>query len=582
MEESRIGVFICWCGSNIAKMVDVNYLTDEIKQMPQVVVCKNYKYMCSDPGQDMLISEIKKNKLNRVVVAACSPRIHELTFRRALEKAGVNPYLLQMANIREQVSWVHDNKAEATAKARSLISAAVKRVNYHEPLQKRIVEVNPATLVIGGGIAGLTAAVELADAGKQVYLLEKEPRLGGNALDVNLSYPFMSDVCQLVRNMVLKIERHPNIEVFLNTTLGEIFGYIGNFQLEVHDDGDSKKIEFGNIIVATGLKAFNPSGIEAYGYNQYREVITSLEFEKIMADGGLKDSSGKFPENIAIIHCVGSRIKDYHEYCSRICCNTALKFIDQIKEVNREINIYDLYTDMRAQGKGCEELYTRSGSGNTLFLLFDQKESIPKITRNTLNGNSKLIIRFKEQLSGEEISVPADLVILMVAAESREDAKDVAHKTGISLCGNEFFIEKHPKLDPVATSTDGVYLAGACQGPKDINESMTQARAAVSRILATIIRGTVEVEVTTAHTNEDICCGCQTCINVCPYHAIHFDEEKNVSVVNEILCKGCGTCGSACPTGAISTRHFTDIQILSQIEGLMDIKESSELKEMQP
>jgi heterodisulfide reductase subunit A len=581
MEEQRIGVYVCWCGSNIAKMVDVEAVAEEIGKMPNVVIAKNYKYMCSDPGQDLIVSDIKEHKLNRVVVSACSPRIHELTFRKALENAGLNPYLFEMANIREQVSWVHDDRTEATRKAKSLVRAAVLRVSYHEPLDKRSVEINPATLVIGGGISGITAALEIADADKQVYLVERSEQLGGHVANFDLTFPHMQSASQLIEPKIKRVSNHPNIEVFLNTTIDETFGYIGNFRAEVQKNGTKTEINFGNIIVATGLKTFDPGVIDVYGYGKLPNVVTSLEFEQMLKSGTIQTKDGREPKHIAIIHCVGSRHPDYHEYCSRTCCMVALKYANQLRSALPDSNIYDIYADMRAFGKKCEEFYMNTARRNILFLNFDQQQGLPRIDMPQISkaqpcDGCEMIIEMNERLSGEKIEVPADLVILMVGMEAHETAKDIAHAVGVSMCGNEFYIEKHPKLDPVATTTDGVYIVGACQGPKDITDSVAQARAAAARVLGCIALGEVEVELITAVVNEDICCGCQTCVRVCPYTAISFDEEKNVSVVNEILCKGCGTCGSACPTGAIRSRHFTDRQIISQIRGLMSL-EATEL-----
>jgi len=569
MEDPRIGVYVCWCGTNIEKVVDVAEVAKEMETLPNVVISKNYKYMCSDPGQELIISDIKEHQLNRIVVCACSPRIHELTFRKTLEKAGLNPYLLQMANIREHVSWVHDDKKLATEKAKSLVAAAVKRVNYHEELQKRTVEINPATLVIGGGITGLTAALEIADAGKKVYLLEQSDQLGGVVSQLDLTFPHMNSAQQIIQPMISRVKENNNIEVLLNSRAENITGYVGNFVMTLPMNDMDAELEFGNIIVATGLKPFNPESIREYGYHYLPNVITSLEFEKMLLEGQIKTKEGKTPNEILIIHCVGSRNKNFHEYCSRTCCMTALKYANQVRSALPEANIYQAYADMRAFGKGCEELYLQSSKKDIVFLMYDQKNNLPEIRRAPANEACEMLVEIDEKLSGESVEVPADLVILMTAMEAREDAKEVARSVGISACGNEFFIEKHPKLDPVATTTDGVFITGTCQAPKDIPDSIDQAKAASARVLASIAVGQVEIEVTTAAVNEDVCCGCQTCISVCPYKAISFNEEKNVSVVNEILCKGCGTCGSACPTGAIRTRHFTDEQILNQIEGLL-------------
>jgi heterodisulfide reductase subunit A len=582
MENKRIGVYICWCGTNIALMVDVEEVTRQMAKVPDVVIARDYKYMCSDPGQDLIIKDVKENNLNRVVVASCSPRMHELTFRKALKKAGLNPYYFEMANIREQNSWVHTDRHEATKKAEALVLAAINRVRHHEALDSRKVEIDPATLVIGGGITGISAALEIAGSGEKVYLIEQSEKLGGHAAGLDLTFPYMYSATQMLKPMLLKVTSDPNIKIFLNSHVDEIKGYIGNFEAQItSENGLETKIRFGNIIVATGLKTFDPSGIENYGYGKFPDVITSTEFEKMLQEGLIQKKNGTEPENIAIIHCVGSRNKKYHEYCSRICCSTALKFANQARSQLPKANIFELYADMRAFGKGCEELYTFTSRRNIKFLMFDQENELPNIMKAEKSDNCDMLIELNEKLSGKTVLVPADLIVLMVGLEARADVKHVAHSTGLSICGNEFYIEKHPKLDPVATTTNGVFIAGACQAPKDIPESVSQAKAAAARILSTIARGSVEVEATTSCVNEEICCSCQTCIRICPYSAISFLEDKRVSFVNEILCKGCGTCGSGCPTGAIKCKHFTDTQIFSEIEGLLHMSYSmEEIKEV--
>ncbi len=572
MEEPRIGVYVCWCGTNISKMVDVEAVTNEVKALPNVTLAKDYKYMCSDPGQDLIIKDIKLHNLNRVVVAACSPRIHELTFRTACEKAGINPYLFEMANIREQDSWVHTDRTEATNKAIDLVIAAIRRVRYHEPLQKRFVNVNPATLVIGGGISGLTAALEIANAGKQVYLVEKSDQLGGQVKKFDLTFPHLSSAQQMIKPIVQRVDNHPNISVFLETEIREVTGYIGNFKTAISVNGqDPVELEFGNIIAAVGLKPFDPEVISEYNYKEFPDVITSFEFEEKLLAGKILTVYGKEPRNVAIIHCVGSRNKKYHEYCSRVCCMAALKYVHQVRAALPEANIFEIYADMRAYGKGHEEFYALTTHKQIIFLMYDQQKKLPVIHQADRSDNCNMIIEMDELLSGQSIEVPVDMVILMVNMEAHENVKQVVRAIGVSLCGNQFFIEKHPKLDPVATTTGGVYIIGTCQGPKDIPDSVAQARAAAARILGAIAQGSVPVEVTTASVNELMCCGCQTCISVCPYKAISYDENNKVSTVNEILCKGCGTCGSACPAGAIISKHFTDLQILSEIEGIMSM-----------
>ncbi len=573
MEELRIGVYVCWCGTNISLMVDVETISEEIGKLPGVVISRNYKYMCSDPGQDLIIKDIEEHQLNRVVVAACSPRMHEITFRRALEKAGLNPYLFEMANIREQVSWVHKDRDEIMRKTKSLIAGAVNRVRLHEPLDKRSVQMNNATLIIGGGIAGLSVALEIANAEKDVYIIEKNNKLGGLVANIDQTYPFMDSAQQILETKLKQINNHPHIKIFLESQIKAVTGYIGNFETTVFSANDKKtELQFGNVIVATGLKPFDPGGIENYGYGKLPDVITSLEFEKMLLNGKICLKNGGEPRSVVIIHCVGSRNPNYHEYCSRTCCMTALKYANQIKSELPDADIFEIYADMRSFGKGCEELYTFSSRKHIRFLMYDQQKELPLIKKTDHDPQAGMIIEMDDLLSGKPIEVPADMVILMVGMEAHEDAKDIAHAVGISMCGNGFFIEKHPKLDPVATTTDGVFIIGSCQGPKDIPDSVAQARAAASRVLETISYGSVEVEVITASVNEDLCCGCQTCVKVCPYGAVSFDQTKKVSVVNEILCKGCGTCGSSCPTGAIRSKHFTDQQILRQIEGLFSIE----------
>jgi heterodisulfide reductase subunit A len=579
MEKPRIGVYVCWCGTNIAKMVDVEAVADEIGRLPNVVISKNYKYMCSDPGQDLIVKDIKEHQLNRIVVSACSPRIHELTFRKALEKAGLNPYLFEMANIREQDSWVHTDRAEATKKAKSLVAAAVNRVNFHEPLDARTVNINPSTLIIGGGIAGMSAALEIANAGKTVYLIEKSKDLGGHAAKLDLTFPYLTSAQQMMKPLIKSVKTHKNIQLFLDTEIKEIFGYIGNFETTIKKDGKDTKLNFGNIIVATGLRPSDASKVINYGYGKIPDVITSLEFEEMLNKGKIVKKDGNEPKNVAIIHCVGSRNKEQHEYCSRTCCLTALKYANQLRSALPTTNIYELYADMRTMGKGCEELYAATSRQHVMFMMFDQQNDQPKI-KQAKGKDYSMLIELNEKLSGEAIEVPADMVILMTGMEAHANTKEIAHSVGISMDGNAFYIEKHPKLDPVATTTNGVYIVGGCQGPKDIPDSVSQARAAAARIMGIMAKGSVTVEVTTACVNEDVCCGCQTCIKVCPYTAISFNDEKRVSVVNEILCKGCGTCGSACPTGAIRSRHFTDQQIISEIEGLMSMSLSLELQEV--
>ena len=572
MDEHKIGVYVCNCGTNIAKVVDCDAVAEFALGEPGVAVAKSYKYMCSNPGQEMIIEDIKHQGLDRVVVAACSPRMHEPTFRKALQTAGINPYFVEMANIREQCSWVHDDPTVATDKARALTLAAVRRVAHHEPLERRSVEMNPNVLVIGGGVVGMTAALELADGGNRVYLVERQDHLGGNVARVDLTAPHLDSARDIVTTLVTRSTEHPRIEVLLDSEVESLEGFVGNFTTIVHTRGsdESVKSEFqvGNVIVATGYKEFDASRVTHYGYGKLPDVITSFEFEKMLRAGRVLTKEGKEPQYVAIIHCVGSRSKEFHTYCSRVCCMTALKYSHEVKSALPKCYVSDVYIDMHAFGKGHEDFYRGTSEAKTLFLMYG-KNDYPVIRKAGPKDDCGMLIEVNEKLSGEIIEIPADLVILMVGMEAREDSEAVARLVNISRDKDGWFIESHPKLDPVATTTDGIYIAGACAAPKDIPDSVAQARAAAGRILARTIRGTIDIDAVFAEVDEEKCCGCRVCNELCPYSAIEYDLEKKRSHVISAVCKACGACVAACPSGAITARHFTDEQIFSQIEGVL-------------
>ncbi len=574
MKAPRIGVYICWCGTNIAKMVDVEAVAKFASGIPNVVLAKTYKYMCSNPGQDMITEDIRENQLDRVVVAACSPNMHERTFRRALRKAGLNQYLLEMANIREQCSWVHTDPREATRKAMALVQAAVRRVEVHEALESIDVDMSPNVLVIGGGIAGMTAALELADAGHQVYLVEKADHLGGNVARIDLTAPYFYSARDLLTERITRTMSNNKIKVFMQSKVTSLSGFVGNFsatieKLPVNGNGNSvaEEVKIGNVAICTGYKEFDAGRITHYGYGKHPNVITSFELEKMIKAGKIVTKEGKAPKYVAIIHCVGSRNKEFHTYCSRVCCMTALKYAHEIKAGNPTCYISDIYIDMHAFGKGHEDFYKRTSEAKTLFLMYD-KENRPVIHKAEAKDDCEMLIEVNERLSGEHIEIPADLVVLMVGMEAREDASEVAHMANISQDKDGWFIESHPKLEPVATTTDGVFIAGTCVAPKDIPDTVAQARAAAARIMARIVKGKIEVDAVYSEVNEELCSGCRFCNKLCPYSAIEFNEVEKHSHVISALCKACGVCVAACPSGAIKGRHFTDEQVLAQIDGL--------------
>ena len=569
MAEERIGVYVCNCGTNIGKVVDVQAVAASAMEIPGVAIAHSYKYMCSNPGQEMIANDIVENKLTRIVVASCSPRMHEATFRGAIKRAGLNPYLLEMANIREQCSWIHDDSAAATEKAKALVHAAVQRVKFNEPLESRSAPMCPATLVLGGGVTGLTAALELADAGQQVFLVEKQDHLGGNVARLDLTAPYLDSAQDILRTWILRVERHPNIRIFLNSELTGLTGFNGNFKPSLRtEDGESLELDAGSVLVCTGYKEFDASRIEQYGYGRLPDVITSFELEAMLRTGKLQTKSGKKPRYVSIIHCVGSRSEQFHRYCSRVCCTTGLKYAFELKSALPSSYISNIYSDMESFGKGCEDFYRKASEAHTSFMMF-AKNDLPLIRAAAPGDSCSMLITLKEQLSGEEIEMPADLVVLMVSMEPRDDAALMARLVNISCDKDGWFIESHPKLDPVATTTDGVYIAGACQFPRDIPESVVQGRAAVARILAKVAQGKIAVDAVYSEVQDKLCSGCRTCFSLCPYGAIEYNAEKHLSHIISAVCKACGCCAAGCPAGAIKVRHYTDEQIYGQIEGVL-------------
>jgi heterodisulfide reductase subunit A len=574
MEDCRIGVYICNCGTNIAKTIDVEAVQKYVSTLPHVVLAHSYKYMCSNPGQEMIVKDIKENNINRVVVAACSPNMHERTFRSALIKAGINQYLFEMANIREQCSWVHDDNIEATEKAIDLTRAAIKRVELHEPLESMTVDMCPASLVIGGGIAGMTAALELADAGYMVHLVEKEDHLGGNLARVDLTAPYLYSAHDLLTERITRILNNKLVHLHLNSKVTNLTGFVGNFRATIQQQNGQafekpNEVQIGNVVVCTGYKEFDASRITHYGYGKLPNVITSFELERMIRAGCIETKDGKIPKYVAIIHCVGSRSMEFHAYCSRVCCMTALKYVHEIKSANPQSYISDVYVDMHAFGKGHEDFYRRSSEAKTLFLMYEKNDR-PVIRRGDPKDDCEMLIEVNERLSGEQIEIPADLIVLMVGMEAREDSGEVARLVNISQDKEGWFIESHPKLEPVATTTEGIFIAGTCVAPKDIPDTVAQARATAARILAKISKGKIEVDAVYSEVNEEICSGCRLCNKLCPFSAIEFNEEKKHSHVISALCKACGVCVAACPSSALKGRHFTDAQLLAQIDGLIN------------
>ncbi len=673
--QIRIGYYICHCGHNIAGVIDVKSVAEHIKALPGVVVSRDYKYMCSDPGQELIQEDIKEHNLNRIVVAACSPLLHEPTFRQATEKGGLNPYFFHMVNIRENVSWVHDNKEEATQKAVDLSRAAIQRVAFHKPLEKRRVPINPDVLIVGGGIAGIHAALTLANTGKKVYLVEREPTIGGHMAQFDKTFPTLDCAACILTPKMSNIKNHPNITLWTYSEVIEFSGFVGSFkakikrkpryviedlcvgcldcidaciykegkftdefnaglskrkpvyipfpqaipQLVVFDPetclelkrGKCKKtcmevcdrdaidfeqkeiieeIDVGAAIIATGFQTFDAKRVPYYGYGKYDNVYTSLEVERLVnasgpTGGEIILQNGKHPKAVAIIHCVGSRDKNTNEWCSRVCCMYSIKLAHLIKE-HTDAEIYNFYIDIRTPGKKYEEFYNSVASEGIKFIRGKVADIYPDSTENGDGGgdgegkedgfgdrngigDGRLIVKAEDTLINRMLHLPVDMVVLSVGLEPRSDAQELRRMFNISCSSEGFYLERHPKLAPVDTALDGIFIAGACQGPKDIPDSVAQAGAAAAQALTLIDTGYIEMEPNTASIIEEECSGCKSCIPLCPYTAITYVSEKKKAEINEALCKGCGTCVAACPSGSIMQNLFDDNEIFSEIDGLL-------------
>ena len=650
--SARIGVYICHCGTNIAGTVNVAALRDYAATLPHVVVARDYKYMCSDPGQELIKTDIAENGLNRVVVAACSPHLHEHTFRSACEEGGLNPYLCHMVNIREHDSWVHTGPA-ATEKAKDLLRAAVQRVAWNEPLERRRIPIRQSVLVVGGGIAGIHAALTLANAGKKVYLVEREPSIGGHMAMFDKTFPTLDCAACILTPKMTAVKSNPNITLWTYSEVVSVEGYVGDFRVQVRrkpryviedlcvgclecveacvykqpkfadefnlglskrkpiylpfpqavpqvvlidpetciefKSGKCKKtcieacgernaidfnqketletIEVGAIILATGFQPFDASRIPYYGYGTYPNVYTALEVERLInasgpTGGELVLRDGRKPRSVGIIHCVGSRDEHTNRWCSRVCCMYSLKLAHLVKE-RSGAEVYNFYIDMRTPGKAFEEFYNRVAEEGVHFIRGKVADVYPA------NGDGQLTLRVEDTLLGQVRKIPVDMVILGVGLEPRTDATEVRRLFNISCSSEGWFLERHPKLAPVNTFTDGIFLAGCCQGPKDIPDTVAQAGAAAAEAFQLLDLGAIELEPNTAYVLEEVCSGCKTCVGLCPYNAISFLADKHVAQINEALCKGCGTCVAACPSASIRQHLFEDEQIFEEVYGIM-------------
>ncbi len=548
-KEIRIGVFICHCGTNIGGILDVPSLSEYARTLPNVVYAADNMYTCSEVGLTEIRDNIKEHDLNRVIVASCSPRTHEPLFRATCQEAEINPYLFEMVNIRDQDSWVHMKEPEkGTEKAKDLIRMGVYKAALLEPLEKVKVEIIPSATIIGGGMAGMNAALILANQGFKVNLLEKEPELGGLVRNLNTIYPINEDPSNLLK-IIDSVEDHENINVFKSVIIDNIDGFVGNFKINIKQNDNALELGAGVIIIATGAK---PLSAEGYYNHDGKKIISQFEFE-----GLLKQKKIEINEinNVIIIQCVGSRNEE-RKYCSNICCMSALKNAMLIKKSNPKAEVTIIFRDIQTQGTSYEQYYRNAREMGILFIKY-LPEKPPIIKESHLEVYNEFM--------NEEIGIPYDLIILSTPLIANEDSEKLAKMLKVPLGANKFFLEAHVKLRPVDFATDGVFVCGTTHWPADITESISQSNAAASRASIIISKDTLEVEGSTAEVNEKLCIGCEACIKLCPYNAITKDEETDCAIVNKVVCKGCGVCGASCPHNAITIHHFTVDQILAEI-----------------
>ncbi len=649
--DLRIGVYVCHCGKNIGGTVRCDEVAEYARSLSGVVVSADSLYTCSEPGQEQIKSDIREHGLNRVVVASCTPRLHEPTFRAACQAAGLNPYLLEMANIREHCSWVHlHEKDAATEKAKDLVAMAVGRVSRLNPQLELTVPVQRKSLVIGGGVAGIQAALDMADAGYTVYLVEKSGSLGGRMAQIDKTFPTMDcSICILAPKMS-EAGRHPNIKLLTLSEVTDVKGHIGNFKVKVlkkaryvtdectgcgdciqacpqlapdefnaglsirraiylpfvqsvpstflidmslclnnqgivacdrcfqactkkcidfADLDQESEVEVGTIVVATGVDVYDPTSLTELGYGKFPNVITTLEFERLINAGGpssgelIRPSDRKKPETVAFLQCIGSRSKRSNPYCSNVCCMNTIKDALLIKEhwPDTEITVY--YIDIRAFGKGFEDLFQRARQEGVTFIRGIPGEIIEDLSTDnlTLLGENTLL--------GTAYRSTVDMVILSVGIRPRKDSESLQRLLNLATDTDGFYMEAHPKLRPVDTTTGGVFIAGAAEGPKDIKDSVTQASAAASRANILMSRGEVKIPAITAGINAEKCTACGLCARVCPYHAIEGGKELGYYRVIQAACQGCGACVPECRFEAIDQNHFTDQQIVEQIDAAL-------------
>lgn len=584
-KNQKVGVYICYCGGNISDHVDVEEVRNRVEKMPGVAVAKTEMFMCSDPGQEMIIEDLKSGKIDRVVVASCAPSLHEITFRDAIKRAGSNPFIYEHANIREQVSWVHHGDT-ATDKAAVLIASATAKAKLLKPLEPIRVEAQKHTTIIGGGIAGIKTALDIAQTGIEVTLIEKSAILGGQLNNLDRLAPSGEKASEVLQELLDQVVNHKGITIHTDCKIQDVKGYVGNFSLDILTKEDNKKltIDTGAIVMATGAVSYTPFDGE-YGFKRHEQVVTLKDLIPILKEnlstGSVLEVNGKPIKNMVMIHCVGSRqIPGIHqpkengqlnEYCSRTCCAAMLNASNQIRENFPQTSIYEMYRDIRTYGRGQEELYNQASKNKVVFMRYEA-DAQPEITPSA-NPDYPLQVKIKDSLTfNEEMDVPADLVVLATGIEP-DDVSDLASMMKLPIGTDKFLLEVHPKLRPVEFPITGVFLAGTCQAPMDAGEACNAAGAAAVKASALLRKGYIELDPFVAEVDIDKCQGHGACVEACLKEGALELTEVNIegkihkkARVTAVMCLGCGACAAVCPEKAIDINGWA----LQQYEDMVD------------
>jgi len=554
-EEPRIGVFVCHCGKNIANYLDVDSVGESVEDIPEVKYVSDPTFACSEDAQAELKEAVEEHDLNRFVVAACSPRTHAELFEDTLEEIGLNRYLLEMANIRNQCSWVHSDEPEkATEKAKRLTKMSVSKAKRLAALQEKEIEVGDKTVIIGGGPAGMQTALSMSDADQDVTLIEREERLGGKLNRLNTLFPSDIDAGELARNMTKKIKDRDNITVRTSTEVEDVEGYVGNYEVKLED---GEIIESDTIVLTTGFQEIDPEGF--YGYEEDDRVMTQLELDESLAEDSLED-----PENVVFINCVGA-MEEERPWCCRVGCGNSLKNAKAVKEKYPDSNVYILYKDMRVFGKNEEEYYADVQEHDGVIFIRYSSDDRPEITER----DDRLHVNVHDNLLDEQIEIDSDYLVLAMQLEGDPSTSKLKKMLKLSSDPSGFFMEAHAKLRPLEFPSEGVYLAGGAHYPKNIADTLSQADGAASKAEVPMMKGYTKSVGIIAEIDDDRCSGCKMCISVCPYGAIDFNKEDEIAEITDVLCKGCGSCASVCPTNAITQKGFDDDQISAMIRSAL-------------